>query len=116
MKCPGSKESPDGILFNCVINQNRLDGNADGAGDNPHGPAYFGFAQPHAGNEDAPLYVMEYNAWSMTVAVAAYSGEKYFVLPGGNVLWNSKWPTGERNASLDSAIKSFLSDEAALSK
>ena len=71
---------------------------------------------PMAGNEDAPLYVMEYNAWSMTVAVAAFSGQKYFVLPGGYVVWNSKWPAGERNASLDGAIKSFLSDEAALGK
>ncbi len=113
---PGAKDSPDGILFNWVINQNRLDGMPLSRAVIHMGQHISDLRSPIPGNEDAPPYVLEYNAWSMTVAVAAFSRQQYFVLPGGYVAWNAKWPAGERNASLDGAIKSYLSSEAALSK
>lgn len=112
----GAKDSPDGILYNWVVNQNRLDGMPLSRAVIHMGQHISDLRNPIPGNEDAPLYVMEYNAWSMTVAVAAFSGQQYFALPGGYVVWNAKWPAGDRNSSLDGAIKSFLSDEAALGK
>jgi hypothetical protein len=112
----GAKDSPDGILYNWVVNENRLDGFPMARAVIHMGQHISDLRNPIAGNEDAPPYVLEYNAWSMAVAVAAFSGQQYFVLPGGYVAWNARWPAGDRNASLDGAIKSFLSDEAALGK
>jgi hypothetical protein len=71
---------------------------------------------PIAGNEDAPLFVLEYNAWSMTAAAAASNGQKFLTLPGGYLLWNSAWPVADRPTVMDDALKTYLANEAALSR
>ena len=62
-EAPGAKDSPDGILYNCTFNQDRLQGDADAQGHYPHGPAHLRPAHPDAGNEERPAFVLEYNAW-----------------------------------------------------
>jgi hypothetical protein len=37
-------------------------------------------------------------------------------MPGGYLLWDSAWPQAERNATMDTAIRDYLSKEAALSQ
>jgi hypothetical protein len=69
-----------------------------------------------AGNEDAPLFVLEYNAWSMTAAAAASNGQKFLTMPGGTLLWNAAWPAADRTTTMDDALKSYLANEAALSR
>jgi hypothetical protein len=112
----GAKDSPDGILFNCLINQNRVDGTAELRTIIHLGQHISDVRAPIAGNEDAPLYIVEYNGWSMTVAVAAFNQQKSLTMPGGAVLWDAGWPAGERNDTMDKAIKDYLSKEAALSR
>ena len=112
----GAKDSPDGVLFSCIVNQNRLQGFPLVRAIIHLGQHVVDLRTPVAGNEDAPLYIQEYNAWSMTVAVAAFSGQKFLTMPGGYSLWNYQWPAGDRNATMDQAMKDFLANEAALSR
>lgn len=111
----GAKDSPDGILYNMIVDQNRLDGMPLARTIIHMGQHISDLRNPMPGNENAPLYVQEYNAWSMTVAVAAFNGQQYVTLPGGYILWDAKWPVGDRNATMDQAIKDFLAN-VALSK
>jgi hypothetical protein len=71
---------------------------------------------PLPGNEDAPPYVLEYNAWSMTAAAAVSMGQNFLTMPGGYLLWNGKWAPEERNNFMDEALKAYLADYAALSR
>lgn len=112
----GAKDSPDGILFNCYINQNRVDGVAELRSIIHLGQHISDARAPMPGNEDAPFYIVEYNGWSMTVAVAAFNGERHLTMPGGYVLWDPAWPVGERNDTMDKALKDYLAKEAALSR
>ncbi len=112
----GTKDSPDGILFNCIINTNRLDGMAQAIALAHMGQHINALRNPAPGSEDAPLYNLEYIAWGMTAANALGSGQKFLTMPGGILLWNSTWKAEERNAKMDDAIKSYLADEAALSR
>jgi hypothetical protein len=52
----------------------------------------------------------------MTAAAAIGTGQKFLVLPGGYLLWNSAWPMADRTNSMDEALKNFLANEAALSR
>jgi len=112
----GTKDSPDGILFNVYLNQNRADGTAQLREIVHLGQHISDIRTPSAGNEDAPLYILEYNGWSITVAVAAFNGQKTLIMPGGTLLWNAEWPAGDRNDTMDKAIREFLEKDAALSR
>lgn len=112
----GAKDSPDGILFNCILNLNRLDSTAQPMAIMHMGQHISDMRSPMPGNEDAPLYVLEYNAWSMTAAEAAIGGQKFLTLPGGYLLWNATWTPEERTDKMDDAMKGFLANQAALSR
>ncbi len=112
---PGTKDSPDGALFNCMFNLDHLQG------------AAINLAVMHLGEHvadmravqntgGAPLILLENNAWVVTTVEAVSSGTKLLILPGGYSLWNGAWPAGERNDNMESALKSFLANEAQLSQ
>jgi hypothetical protein len=115
-EAPGAKDSPDGILFNCIFNLNRIPGDAQVRTVIHMGQHVVDLRTPTPGNEDAPLYIQEYNAWSMTAADAVSVSQNFLTLPGGYLLWNLKWAPEERNTMMDAAIKSYLADYAALSR
>jgi len=112
----GAKDSPDGILYNCFINMNRLEGAAQARAIIHMGQHISDLRNTAPGNEGAPLFIREYNAWTMTAAAALASGQKSLTLPGGYLLWNSSWPPQDRNNMMAEALNKFLADEAALSK
>jgi hypothetical protein len=58
------------------------------------------------------MFVAEYNAWTMTVLGAAMDQQKTLGLSGGYLLWNGTWPEGERNDSIDKALREFLANTA----
>ena len=111
-----AKESPDGIQYNCILNQGRLEGDAELRALVHMGQHISDLRNPAPGNEGTPLFILEYNAWSMTVATAVVNGQKYLTMPGGTLLWDKSWPAQDRNGMMDDAIKSFLANEAALSR
>ena len=71
---------------------------------------------PEPGNEAAPPYVLESDAWVVTAVSAAFSGQKFLSLPGGYVIWDINWPADDRNDKMATALKDFLVNEAMLSQ
>jgi hypothetical protein len=112
----GAKDSPDGILFNCILNLNRLEGDAQARTIVHMGQHVSDLRSPAPGNEDASPYVLEYHAWGMTATAAISTGQSFLTMPGGYLLWNIKWTPEDRNNMMDEALKSYLANEAALSR
>jgi hypothetical protein len=71
---------------------------------------------PHPGNENAPLYFFEKNAWTVTAVGAAAAGTKYLTLPGGYLIWNADWPDALKTVNIESTLNGFLAKEDLLAK
>jgi hypothetical protein len=111
-----SKDAPNGVQYTCFLNLDVLDSSAQPLAIIHAGHHIADLKEPVAGSENAPLFVGEYNAWTMTVLGAVMSGDKALGLPGGEVVWNSAWEQGERNNNIDKALRDFLAKSAALSQ
>ncbi len=112
----GSKDSPDGILFNCTFNQDRLQGDALTRAVIHMGDHISELRTPAPGNEAAPPYILESDAWVVTAVSAVVGGQPFLSLPGGYVIWDSTWPAADRNDKMADALKDFLLNEAILSQ
>jgi hypothetical protein len=110
------KDAPDGVQYNCIMNQDRLDNNSQTLTIIHAGHHIADLKTPPPSGEADPLFVAEYNAWTMTVFGAVMSGQKTLGLPGGDLLWNSAWEQGDRNANIDTALRDYLAKTAALSQ
>jgi hypothetical protein len=71
---------------------------------------------PIAGNEQAPMVILENNAWAVTTTLAIFGGEKVVAAPGGYLLWNSAWPQADQVGNMQSALSDFLSKEELLNR
>jgi hypothetical protein len=112
----GTKDSPDGVLFNCTFNSDRIQGDSLTRAVMHMGEHISELRNPDPGNEGAPPYVLESDAWVVTAVSAALSGQKFLSLPGGYVIWDSSWAVADRTDKMDSVLKDFLVNEAALSR
>ena len=112
----GTKDSPDGVLFNCTINPDRVQGDSLTRTVMHMGEHISELRNPDPGNESAPPYVLESDAWVVTAVSAALSGQKFLSLPGGYVIWDSSWSTADRTDKMESVLKDFLVNEAALGR
>jgi hypothetical protein len=107
-----TKDAPDGVQYNVFINLDRLDRDAQKLTIIHAGQHVADLKTPVAGSEGEPMFVAEYNAWTMTVLGAAMSQQKTLGLSGGYLLWNGTWPEGERNDNIDKALRAFLANSA----
>jgi hypothetical protein len=112
----GTKDSPDGVLFNCTFNSDRLGANTLARAVIHMGEHVSELRSPAAGNEAAPAYALESDAWVVTAISAVISGQKFLSLPGGYVIWDANWPAAERNDNMTNTLKDFLLNEAMLSR
>jgi len=112
----GTSSSPDGVLFNCTLDGERLKGDAMGRAMTHLGEHIADLRNPEAGTEAAGMYQLEYRAWLTTMLGAIGAGQKSLTLPGGYMIWNSAWPTADLNKNTDNALTGFLANEALLSK
>jgi len=112
----GSKDSPDGVLFDCVFNTDRLQGLALSRAVVHMGQHIADLRSPQSGYENAPPYILEYNAWVITTVTAVSGGQKFLSLPGGYLLWDSSWPADSRNDKMEATLNDFLAGEAQLSR
>lgn len=110
----GSASSPDGVLFNCTFNMDRLKGDALGRAMVNVGAHIADLRSPPSGLENAGIYELEYRGWTTTALMAIASSQKTVTLPGGVLLWNAAWPMIDRDSQLNAAITSFLADEELL--
>jgi len=111
----GSKDSPDGVLYNCLINQNRLEGDAQTRAIVHLGQHVYDLKNPVPG-EETPPYIFEYNAWMMTVSASFGNGQKFLTAPGGYLVWSVAWPTADRDTNVTDGLNTYLANEAALSR
>jgi len=112
----GSKDSPDGVLFDCVFNTDRLQGLALSRAVVHMGQHIADLRSPQSGYENAPPYILEYNAWVITTVTAVSGGQKFLSLPGGYLLWDSSWPADSRNDKMEATLNDFLAGEVQLSR
>jgi hypothetical protein len=113
---PGTKDSPDGVLYNCVLNQDRLQGLSMVVALFHVGQHVADLRSPKPENADAPLLVNENDAWVVTSIAAIVGGQKYLTLPGAYMFYNSAWSADHREDEMEAALKDFLSNEALLSR
>lgn len=112
----GAKDSSDGVLYNCTFNRDRLPDPALTMAVLHMGQHVADIRTPPAGNDGAPLYILESNAWAVSATMALAAGERYLVLPGGYLMWDSTWPASDRVSNMMSALNDFLTKEELLTK
>jgi hypothetical protein len=112
---PGTKDSLDGVLYNCVLNRDRLQGPSMVVALFHVGQHVADLRSPKPENADAPFIISENNAWVVTSVAAIVGGQKYLTLPGAYLFWNIAWPASERDDKMEAALNDFLSNEALLS-
>jgi hypothetical protein len=109
----GDRNSPDGLLLNCMFDMDRLKGEAL-----THAITHIGSHIADLRDPKSPIsaYDLEYRAWQTTVLSAVAGQQKTLTLPGGYLLWNSAWASADRGKMIDEGITAFLADWEALKK
>jgi hypothetical protein len=109
----GKGDSPDGLLFNCTFDMDRLKGNALTLSLSHIGTH---IADMRAGMWNATPHDMENRAWQTTVLSALGTGQQALMLPGGYLIWNSAWKPENRSQMADGALSNFLENWTPFSK
>lgn len=112
----GDKNSPDGLLFNCTFDVDRLKGEALSRAISHVGTHIADVRDPQFAAVEANAYDLEYRAWQTTVLTAVAFQQKTLTLSGGYLVWNSSWPATDRSKMVDAGIVSFLRNSALLKK
>jgi hypothetical protein len=112
----GTKDSPDGILFNCTFNSDRLQGNEFVLAVVHVGEHVSELRHPQQPDAIVPAIILESDAWTVTMLIGVTSNTKFLTLPGGYLLWDSNWPSADRNDKIDQVLKDYLANEALLSR
>jgi hypothetical protein len=107
----GSQDSPDGVLYNCFFNQDRLPGDALSRAIVHNGTLVAEVRNPTSEMQGDGLYEMEYRAWATTSFSGVAMGQKTLTIYGGVLLFNSAWVGDERTTKLGDALKTLLAGE-----
>ena len=110
----GAVDSPDGLLFTCTFNMNRLEGDAEGRAIIFDGENVANLRNPEPETAGDGIYDMENHALLITVLDAFANRQKTLTLPGGNLVMNSAWPQADLNQKVGDAVESFLLNEELL--
>jgi hypothetical protein len=109
----GTQDSPDGVIYDCSFNIDRLLKGAQALAVY-HIGQHINDLRSTKANEVATLYTLENNAWVITAAGAARIGDQFLTLPGGDLFLSSSWPAEQRNDKMEDALTDFLAKEMAL--
>ncbi len=104
----GNAASPDGLLFTCTFDTERLRGDA------------LSKAITHVGTHIADLREhgevnprdFEVHAWETVIFSAIATRQKAMTLPGGFIAWNASWPPDDRNKMVNDALTAFVNSWA----
>jgi len=107
----GTQDSPDGVLYNCSFNQDRLPGDALARAMVHSGTLVAEIRNPTQDMQGDGLYEMEYRAWATTSFDTVAMAQKTLTIYGGILLFNSAWAPEERTAKLGDALKEAISGE-----
>ncbi len=111
-----AQDSPDGVIYNCSFNLDRLEGDALTEAIVHSGTLAAQLRSPLPGTENDRLFEMEYRAWASTSFIAVASRQKTVTTFGGHILWNAAWTDADRNQNLNDAIKATLTDDGIVSQ
>jgi len=112
----GGSDSPDGMLFNCQFDTNRLKGNALSIAISYEGTLITDLREPQKADGRVEAYELEYYAWQSAVLAAIGNRLKTMTAPGGYLLWNAAWTVDERTKSVEEGLRGFLASEELLSR
>jgi hypothetical protein len=112
----GTVDSPDGLIYNCTLNRDKLQNMAVTVALVHVGQHIADVRAPIEGNEQAPMVILENNAWAVTTTLAIFGGEKVVTSSGGYLLWNTAWPEAERVDSMQTGLRDFLAKEEVLNR
>ena len=104
----GSKDSPDGVIYNCNFNMARLDEDAMFRALIHVGEHIADLRKPPADAPLTTLFDLEYQGWATTVLDVVGSRQRTLTLPGGYMIWNDLWPADSRQTSLERGIQDYL--------
>ncbi len=107
----GTQDSPDGVLYNCTFNMDRLMGDALSRAIVHSGTLVAEIRNPQPEMQGDGLYEMEFRAWATTSFSAVAMAQKTLTVYGGILLFNSAWGPDERSAKLGDALKALLVGE-----
>jgi hypothetical protein len=106
----GKNDSPDGLLFNCTFDMDRLKGEALTRAISHVGTHIADIRDSKTPNPEADLYLLESHAWVTTVLSAVGNGQKTLTIPGGYLVWDEGWPAADRNKMVDEGISKYLGE------
>lgn len=95
------KDSPDGLLYQCTLNMDRLKGDALARAISHTGTHIADFRKSTVSYKP---YESEYRAWQTTILGALASNQKTLAAPGGILIWNATWSAETRNNHVHQAI------------
>jgi hypothetical protein len=102
--------SPDGLLFNCTFDMDRLKGAALVRAITHVGAHIADIRNSKSPRPGSSPFGLELGAWEVTVISASGSRPKTLTLPGGFLIWNSDWPHPDRFRMFGDAIDKYLID------
>lgn len=110
---PGTEDAPDGVLYSVVYNSDRLQGDAYARALVHVGQHVADLRQP---SDAAPPFILEYNAWSMTISASVFGGQKTLAVSGGPLLWDLSWAPADRSEKMNAALTTYLNKYASISR
>lgn len=106
-----AQSSPDGVLFNCIFDSDRLKGDAM-----PIALAYAGtqiadIRNPKESISGTDHYTLEFHGLQGAVLAAIGMQVKTLTMPGDYLFWNQKWEPASRDNALQDALTNYLAKE-----
>lgn len=106
----GSHNSPDGLLFNCTFDVDRLKGQALTIAISHIGTHIADVRDPQKGADLRDAMQPEIHTWKVSVLTAIGNRQTSLMLPGGYLIWNAAWPEADRDKMVHEGISKFLAD------
>ena len=101
----GTAESPDGLLFTCTFDTERLRGDSLSKAIT-HVGTHIADLREHGVTNDGEF---EFHAWENVIfSVIATPRQKALTLPGGYVVWNTSWAPDERSKMVNDSLGTFV--------
>jgi hypothetical protein len=110
----GDVDSPDGVLFSCIFDKNRLKDTTLAIAIAYAGSQIADIRAPKSAAKSTDIYDLESHAGQTAILCGIANRLKTFTLPGGYMVWNEAWTAEERTSNADKAFRSYLSQEELL--
>jgi hypothetical protein len=107
----GTADSPDGVIYNCRYDMNRLKENSLAIATALDGSLIADLRASDTAISSLSIYNLEVRAYNLEMLTAVAFGAKTYMLPGGTVYWNDAWPANEKGSKMQSALYDFLADQ-----